>query len=244
MKGALPPAVGRVDPLAVRVLVVDDEAAIRRLLRVGLRRHGYDVLDAATGRQGLKALALGPDLAILDLELPDLEGFDVLRIMRQDGETLPVIVLSARDAEDDKVKAFELGADDYVVKPFGMNELLARIRTALRHALQARGERSVFATGDLEVDLVRRAVSVNGSTVDLSAKEWQLLRFLIKHAGVALPYATILEAVWHAGTKRTYLHSYMQQLRRKLDADRLRHPLIEPIVGVGYRLRLADRGRR
>ncbi len=234
----------RVDPLAVRVLVIDDETAIRRFLRIGLRRQGYDVLDAATGREGLEALASEPDLTILDLDLPDLGGFDVLRIMRHEGVRLPVIVLSARDAEDDKVRALDLGADDYVVKPFGMNELLARIRTALRHALQARGERPVFATGDLEVDLVRRAVSVRGSTVDLSLKEWQLLRFLIRHAGAAIPYATILETVWNPDTKRTYLHSYVKQLRRKIEPDRSCAPLIETIVGVGYRLRAADRGPR
>ena len=244
MNDTFAPAAARPVPLAVRILVVDDEAAICRLLRIGLGRHGYDVLDAATGRQGLEALALAPDLTILDLDLPDLTGFDVLRIMRHNGETLPVIVLSARDAEDDKVKAFELGADDYVVKPFGMNELVARIRTALRHALQTGGERSVFATGDLQVDLVRRVVAVSGATVSLSAKEYQLLRFLVRHAGEAIPYAAILEEVWHADTKRTYLHSYVQQLRRKIEPDRSRVSLIETVAGVGYRLRAADRGRR
>lgn len=243
MNDAPAPAHGPVDPLAARILVVDDEAAIRKLLRVGLTRHGYEVLYAATGRQGLEALASGPDLTILDLDLPDLEGLDVLRIMRLDGETLPVIILSARDSEDVKVRAFELGADDYVVKPFGMNELLARIRTALRHALQAGGERSVFVSGDLEVDLVRRAVSVHGATVHLSAKEYQLLRFFVRHAGEAIPYSAILEGVWHPDTKRTYLHFYVQQLRRKIEPDRSRISLIETIAGVGYRLR-ADRGRR
>ena len=244
MNDALASAPVPADPLAARILVVDDEAAIRRLLRSGLTRHGYHVLDAATGRQGLEALALAPDLTILDLDLPDLDGFDVLRVLRRCGETLPVIVLTAREAEDDKVRAFELGADDYVVKPFGMSELAARIRTALRHALQAGGERAVFATGDLEVDLVRRVVAVSGAPVELSAKEYQLLRLLVRHAGEAISHAAILERVWNPDTKRNHLRAYVQQLRRKIEPDRSRTALIETIAGVGYRLRAADRGRR
>ena len=232
----------RGDPLAARILIVDDEAPIRKLLRIGLRKHGYEVLDAETGRQALEALAFAPDLTILDLDLPDVEGLEVLRILRRDDRMLPVIVLSGRDGEDDKVKALDLGADDYVVKPFGMNELLARIRTALRHGLQVRGERPVFATGDLKVDLVLRIVSMKDVTIELSGKEYQLLRFLVRHAGEALTYAAILEEVWSLSTKRTYLHAYVRQLRRKIEANRAQ-TLIETIGGVGYRLRAADRGR-
>lgn len=235
-----PATTNRVNALAVRILVVDDEPPIRRLLRLGLKRHGYDVVDAPSGRLGLEALASGPDLVILDIDLPDLEGFDVLRIMRGRGELQPVIVLSGRDNEDDKVKALDLGADDYVVKPFGMNELMARIRTALRHALQASGEKSTFTNGSMIVDLVRRTVTVDGAFVELSAKEYELLRLFIRHAGEALTYDFILQRLWTHDTRRQHLHAYVGQLRRKIELRPSRHSVIETIVGVGYRLLLAN----
>ncbi len=230
----------RLNALAVRILVVDDEPPIRRLLRLGLRKRGYEVVDATSGEQGLEALACGPDLVILDIDLPDLEGFDVLRIMRGRGERQPVIILSGRDTEEDKVKALDLGADDYVVKPFGMNELMARIRTALRHALQARGERSIFNNGGVSVDLVRRTVMVDRAIVELSSKEYELLRLFIRHAGEALTYGFILQRLWTLDTRRQHLHAYVGQLRRKIESDPNRHSIIETIAGVGYRLRPSE----
>ena len=178
--------------------------------------------------------------------MPGLDGFEVTRRIKAHPafRQVPVIFMTGLTQTEHVVRGLGAGAVDYVSKPIAVDELLARIRTALRHALQARGERPVFATGDLEVDLVRRSVSVRGSIVELSLKEWQLLRFMVRHAGVAIPYAAILETVWHPDTKRTYLHSYVKQLRRKIEPDRSGVPLIETIVGVGYRLRAADRGPR
>ena len=158
----------------IRVLVIDEEAAIRKLLRMGLNSQGYEVIEAANGKEALDRLAGDPALIILDLGLPDIQGHELLRMVRGRNETVPIIVLSSRGDEAGKVQSLDLGADDYVTKPFGTEELLARIRAALRHQLQARGERPVFRSGDLSVDLVRRIVKVGDQDVKLSPKEYDL----------------------------------------------------------------------
>ncbi len=226
--------------LSIRVLVVDDEPPIRRLLRTGLGTQGYEVIDAANGTDALIAVKSNPDLMILDLGLPDMQGLDVLRAMREAGSTVPVLVLSSRDDEGGKVQAFDLGADDYVTKPFGMNELLARVRTALRHRLQVQGEKPVFHVDGLTVDLVRRNVRVKDEDVKLSRKEYELLRLLVQHAGKVLTHAFILRGVWESTTDPQYLRVYIRQLRQKIEPmpDRPLYILTE--TGVGYRLRAPD----
>ena len=226
--------------LAVRILVVDDEPPIRKLLRTGLGTQGYDVIDAATGRAALAAFADKPDLMILDLGLPDMQGLDVLRALREGGSALPVIILSSREDEAGKVMAFDLGADDYVTKPFGMNELLARVRTALRHKLQSQGERPIFTVDGLSVDLVRRIVKVDGVDAKLSPKEYELLRLLVQHAGKVLTHAYLLKEVWGPMTDPQYLRVYIRQLRQKIEKSPERPTYIATETGVGYRLRAAD----
>ena len=164
----------------VRILVIDDEPAIRRFLRTSLGAEGYDVLEAEDGEMGLAMLRRNAvDLLVLDLGLPGIDGLDVLSKLREGGSSLPVIVLSSRTDETGKVKALDLGADDYVTKPFGTDELLARIRAAMRHRLQQEGEKPVFKTGDLTVDLVRRIVTVRGAEVKLTPREYEILRLLV-----------------------------------------------------------------
>jgi two-component system KDP operon response regulator KdpE len=171
---------------AIKVLVIDDEPPIRKLLRMGLSTQGYDILEASNGKLALEKLAEGPALIILDLGLPDIQGHDLLRMIRARNESVPIVVLSSRGDEAGKVQALDLGADDYLTKPFGMDELLARMRAALRHQLQVQGERPVFRSGDLSVDLVRRIVKVGEREVKLSPKEYDLLRVLVQHAGKVL----------------------------------------------------------
>ncbi|MBV9634245.1 MAG: response regulator transcription factor, partial [Methylobacteriaceae bacterium] len=173
---------------AVKVLVIDDEPPIRKLLRMGLGTQGYEILEAPSGRAALEQLAQKPDLILLDLGLPDIRGVELLRMIRGRAESIPIVVLSSRGDEVGKVEALDLGADDYVTKPFGMDELLARMRAALRHQLQVHGERPVFRVGDLSVDLVRRIVKVRGAEVKLSPKEYELLRTLVQHAGKVLTH--------------------------------------------------------
>ena len=158
----------------IRVLVIDDEAAIRKLLRMGLSSQGYEIVEAANGKEALRLLSENPALIILDLGLPDIQGHELLRMIRGRSESVPIVVLSSRGDEAGKVRALDCGADDYVTKPFGTDELLARIRAALRHQLQAMGERPVFRSGDLSVDLVRRVVKVGDKEVKLSPKEYDL----------------------------------------------------------------------
>ncbi len=225
---------------AVRILVVDDEPPIRKLLRTGLATQNYDVIDAGTGQAALAALADEPDLMILDLGLPDMQGLDVLRILRERGNTLPVVVLSSREDEGGKVKAFDLGADDYMTKPFGMNELLARVRVALRHRLQRQGERPIFTVDGLSVDLVRRIVKVEGVDAKLSPKEYELLRLLVQHAGKVLTHAFLLKEVWSPTTDPQYLRVYVRQLRQKIEKSPERPFYIVTETGVGYRLRAPD----
>jgi two-component system KDP operon response regulator KdpE len=229
-----------VNALSIRILVVDDEPPIRRLLRTGLGTQGYDVIDAANGRDALVAVKSNPDLMILDLGLPDMQGLDVLKAMRESGSTVPVLVLSSRDDEGGKVKAFDLGADDYVTKPFGMNELLARVRTALRHRLQVQGEKPLFQVEGLSVDLVRRIVKVDGSDVKLSPKEYELLRLLVQHSGKVLTHAFLLKGVWGPATDPQYLRVYVRQLRQKIETTPERPFYILTETGVGYRLRAPD----
>ena len=224
-----------------RILVVDDEPAILRFLRAGLSSKGYVVAEADTGRAALDALRQHrADMVVLDLGLPDMDGLDVIRAVREDRDMVPIIVLSSRDDEAAKVAALDLGADDYVTKPFGIEELLARLRAAQRHRLQQEGEKPVFRTGDLTVDLVRRIVTVRGKEVKFSPREYELLRILVAHAGKVLTHNMILRAVWGAGTDVQYLRIYIRALRQKIEADPERPEYIVTETGVGYRLRGAE----
>jgi two-component system KDP operon response regulator KdpE len=225
-----------------RVLVVDDEPQIRRLLRVSLTAQGYHLIEASTGEQALTQTATEyPDLVILDLGLPDMDGQEVVRRLRE-WTDVPIIILSVRDREKDKVRAFDEGADDYVTKPFGMSELMARMRAALRHRLQSETKDPVFRAGDLLVDLARRAVIVAGREVKLTPKQYDLLRVLVAHAGKVLTHQQLLRQVWGPGysEETQYLRVYIGQLRQKIEPDlaRPRYILTEP--GVGYRLRDAE----
>jgi two-component system, OmpR family, KDP operon response regulator KdpE len=224
----------------IRILVVDDEPPIRKLLRMGLTAQGYEVIDAPNGKTALEQLASKPQLVILDLGLPDIDGLDLLRQLRQRDASLPIVVLSSRGDEAGKVTALDLGADDYVTKPFGMDELLARMRAALRHQLQVHGERPIFRDGDLSVDLVRRHVRIDDKEVKLSPKEYDLLRLLVQHAGKVLTHKFLLRELWDEPTDTQYLRVYVRQLRRKIekDAERPQHILTE--TGIGYRLRAPD----
>jgi two-component system KDP operon response regulator KdpE len=224
----------------LRVLVVDDEPPIRKLLRMGLTAQGYQTLEAANGKAALDLLKEAPDLIILDLGLPDTLGHDLLRTIRARNEGVPVIVLSSRGDEASKVQALDLGADDYVTKPFGMDELLARMRAALRHQLQTHGERPVFRLGDLSVDLVRRIVKVGTREVKLSPKEYDLLRVLVQHAGKVLTHKFLLGELWDDLTDAQYLRVYVRQLRQKIEADPEQPQYILTETGIGYRLRSPD----
>jgi two-component system, OmpR family, KDP operon response regulator KdpE len=224
----------------LKVLVVDDEPPIRKLLRMGLNTQGYDILEAPNGRTALKLIEQKPDLVILDLGLPDIEGHELLGMIRGRNEHVPIVVLSSRGDEAGKVLALDLGADDYVTKPFGMNELLARIRMALRHQLQVHGERPIFRTGDLSVDLVRRIVKVGDREVKLSPKEYELLRVLVQHAGKVLTHKFLIGELWDETVDAQYLRVYVGQLRKKIEADPERPQYILTETGIGYRLRLSD----
>jgi two-component system KDP operon response regulator KdpE len=224
----------------LRVLIVDDEPPIRKLLRMGLGTQGYEVIDAPNGKVALEAMVNKPDLVILDLGLPDMQGIDLLRRMRAQNEAVPIVVLSSRGDEAAKVAALDLGADDYVTKPFGMDELLARIRAALRHQLQVHGERPIFRVGDLAVDLVRRVVKVGDKEVRLSPKEYELLRVLVQHAGKVLTHKFLLRELWNDLTDSQYLRVYVRQLRQKIEEDPERPHYILTETGIGYRLRAPD----
>ena len=224
-----------------RVLIVDDEPAIRRFVRTTLSVQGYEVLEAEDGRTALEvARRSSVDILVLDLGLPDVDGFEVIRTLREGGSTVPIIVLSSRTDEAGKVKALDLGADDYVMKPFGVDELLARIRAALRHRLQQQGERPVFRSGDLSVDLVRRVVTVRGEEVKLTPREYDLLRLLVAHAGKVLTHNFIMREVWNGNTDVQYLRIYIRALRQKIEIDPQQPQHILTEQGVGYRLRAPD----
>ncbi|MGO4574168.1 response regulator transcription factor [Microvirga sp. 2TAF3] len=224
----------------VRVLVIDDEPPIRKLLRMGLGTQGYQVLEAPNGKAALERLDDKPDLIILDLGLPDMQGLELLQRFRDQRVTAPVIVLSSRGDEAGKVQALDLGADDYVTKPFGLNELLARMRAAMRHRLQSQGERPVFRTGDLSVDLVRRIVKLRDVEVKLSPKEYELLRLLVQHAGKVLTHQFMLREVWGGTSDPQYLRVYIRALRQKIEPNPDRPEYILTETGIGYRLRDPD----
>jgi two-component system KDP operon response regulator KdpE len=224
----------------LKVLIVDDEPPIRKLLRMGLTAQGYDILDAPNGKTALELLKNKPDLVILDLGLPDIQGLELLTLIRARLEGVPIIVLSSRGDEAGKVDALDRGADDYVTKPFGMDELLARMRAALRHQLQAHGERPAFRVADLSVDLVRRVVKVHDKEVKLSPKEYDLLRVLVQHAGKVLTHKFLLGELWDDLTDAQYLRVYVRQLRQKIEADPERPQYILTETGIGYRLRAPD----
>jgi two-component system KDP operon response regulator KdpE len=224
----------------LKVLVVDDEPPIRKLLRMGLGTQGYQTIDAANAKAALDLMAERPDLVILDLGLPDMQGLDLLREIRAQREELPIVVLSSRGDEAAKVEALDLGADDYVTKPFGMEELLARMRAALRHQLQVQGERPIFKVGDLSVDLVRRIVKVRNDEVKLSPKEYELLRIMVQHAGRVLTHKFLLNALWSTPIDPQYLRVYVRQLRQKIEQNPTRPQHILTETGIGYRFRAPD----
>ena len=224
----------------LKVLIVDDEPPIRKLLRMGLSTQGYEILDAPNGRTALDLLAQKPDLVILDLGLPDMQGLELLTLIRARLEGVPIVVLSSRGDEAGKVDALDRGADDYVTKPFGMDELLARMRAALRHQLQAHGERPAFRVADLSVDLVRRIVKMRDREVKLSPKEYDLLRLLVQHAGKVLTHKFLLGELWDNLTDTQYLRVYVRQLRQKIEDDVERPHYILTETGIGYRLRAPD----
>ncbi|MGH8443712.1 MAG: response regulator [Solimonas sp.] len=227
---------------AGRILVVDDEKPIRKLLRTTLEAQDYEVLEAGDARNAMAALReQAPDLVILDLGLPDRDGLEVLREIRASSD-LPILILSSRDFEAAKVQALDGGADDYIAKPFGTDELMARIRAALRHRVQRSGARPLYRSGALKVDLVRRHVHVNDVEVKLSPKEYALLEQLVLHAGKVLTHRHLLKAVWGDQTETDvqYLRIYVRQLRQKIELDAQQPALIQTEAGVGYRLREAD----
>src|ERR1700716_603937 len=224
----------------LKIMIVDDEPPIRKLLRMGLGTQGYDVLEASNGQIALDLLTQEPALIILDLGLPDIQGHDLLRMIRARNESVPIVVLSSRGDGAGKVEALDLGADDYLTKPFGMDELLARMRAALRHQLQVHGERPLFRAGDLSVDLVRRIVKVADREVKLSPKEYELLRVLVQHAGKVLPHRFLLKELWDELTDAQYLRVYVRQLRQKIEVDPERPQFVLTETGIGYRLKAAD----
>ncbi len=226
-------------PTGALVLVVDDEPAILRAVRANLSRHGFQVETAESGAEALESCSrLHPDLILLDLGLPDMDGMEVIRIVRSRDST-PIVVLSVRGAESDKVAALDLGADDYLSKPFGVDELLARIRVALRHAVRpSSGAAAQFRTGELEVDLELRRVTVAGREVHLSPTEYQLLKAFISHPNKVLTDRMLLQQVWgpEYGSEAHYLHVYVARLRKKLEEDPQRPRYLTTEPGVGYRL--------
>ncbi len=221
-----------------KILIVDDEPAILRFLRTSLKGQGYEVMEASSATEALALLGSGkPDLAMIDLGLPDMDGLELLRRIRG-GSSLPVIVLTVRAGEREKIEALDSGPDDYITKPFAVGELLARVRTALRHRYQAEGVPAVYSHEGLEVDLVRRHVRVDGNEVRLSPKEYDLLAYLVRYSGRVITHQQLLREVWGPAQAEEvqYLRVYVRQLRQKLEPDptQPRHLLTEP--GVGYRL--------
>jgi two-component system KDP operon response regulator KdpE len=228
----------------MKYLLVDDHGLIREALRGVLRELDEDaaILEASRWTDAARLLEEHPDLALvlLDLGLPDRDGFEVIQELRGAGSALPIIVLSSRADEAGKVRALDLGADDYVTKPFGVDELLARVRAALRHRLQQQGEHPIFRVRDLAVDLVRRIVSVKDAEVKLTPREYDLLRLLVTHAGKVLTHKFILREVWGTETDVQYLRIYIRTLRQKIEANPDQPGLIQTEQGVGYRLRAPD----
>ncbi|MCX7303483.1 MAG: response regulator transcription factor [Hyphomicrobiales bacterium] len=220
-----------------RILVVDDEPQIQRFLRPALEAAGYDVVEARDGAEALKAAAtVAPALVILDLGLPDMDGKDVIARLRGWSQ-VPIIILSARDQEAEKIAALDLGADDYVEKPFSIGELTARMRTALRHRIQEAGELTDIAVDGLAIDSVRRTVKRNGEALKLTPKEYDLLLLLARHAGRVVTHKTLLTSVWGPahGQDMHYLRVFIGQLRGKIERDPTDPRIISTEPGVGYR---------
>jgi two-component system KDP operon response regulator KdpE len=223
---------------ATRVLVVDDEPAIHRFLTPALAANAYDVLRADTGADALKSIARdAPDVVVLDLGLPDMDGKDVIGRVREWSD-VPIIVLSAREREAEKIAAIDIGADDFVNKPFGVGELMARVRAALRHRMQGAGEAPVVRVGALEIDVPRRRVTRDGEDVRLTPREFELLAFLARHAGKVVTHKQILTAVWGPAheSDTQYLRVYVGQLRCKIEQDQAEPAVVLTEPGIGYRL--------
>lgn len=227
---------------AISVLVIEDDAAIRRFLRNTLSVQGYRVHEAETGAAALQAMQRErPQLVMLDLGLPDVDGMDVIVQIRAISRS-PILVLTSRDTESDKVRALDFGADDYVTKPFGVEELMARVRAALRHRIAADGQAPTFRTGGLVVDLLHRVVTAEGNEVKLSPKEYDILREMVMHAGKVLTHRHLLRAAWGAedAVDVQYLRVYMRQLRQKIEKRPELPGYIVTEPGVGYRLQVIE----
>lgn len=229
---------------APAVLVVDDEVQIRRFLRAGFELDDFVVRDAENGADGIRdATMRPPDLVILDLALPDMDGSDVLSRLRSWSD-VPVIVLSVRSDEDEKVRLLQLGADDYVVKPFGMAELLARSRAAIRRHARSQNGDPVVNIGPLSIDLANRAVFINGERLSLTRKEFRVLQMLAQHSGNVVTHTQLLKEIWGAGHERDshYLRIFIRKLRQKIEADPTKPKFLLTELGVGYRLAASDAG--
>jgi two-component system KDP operon response regulator KdpE len=229
----------KTDPV---IIVIEDDPSIRRFLRTSLGTHGFTVFDADSGKQGVVEVGVRkPELVILDLGLPDVDGVEVIRAIR-DWSAVPIIILSARSNEQQKIDALDAGADDYLTKPFGFGELLARIRVALRHSirLQEPGQSDVFSSANLKVDLINRVISVDDQEIHLTPIQYRLLTVLVKNAGKVMTHQQILKEVWGPSYQENahYLRIYMSQLRQKLEADPTQPKFLLTESGVGYRLKV------
>jgi len=229
----------KTDPV---IIVIEDDPSIRRFLRTSLSTHGFNVFDADTGKQGIVEVGVRkPDLLILDLGLPDMDGVEVIKAIRA-WSAVPIIILSARSSEQQKIDALDVGADDYLTKPFGFGELLARMRVALRHSMrpQEQNQSDVFITDNLKVDLLNRVVSVDDQEIHLTPIQYRLLTVLVKNAGKVLTHQQILKEVWGPSYEENahYLRIYMSQLRQKLEADPTQPKFLLTESGVGYRLKI------
>jgi two-component system, OmpR family, KDP operon response regulator KdpE len=220
-----------------KVLVVDDEPSIQKLLRTGLGTQGYRIIEASDGKTALERLGEEPDLIILDLGLPDMSGQELLQRIRALDQCVSIVVLSGRSDEAGKVRALDSGADDYLTKPFGMGELLARMRAALRHQMQINSGSPIFRTGHLSADFVRRVIKLGDNEIKLTPKEYELLRLLAQHAGKVLTHRFLLEQLWNCATNAQYLRVYVRQLRQKIEMDPQRPQYLVTETGIGYRLR-------
>ncbi|HEY3992561.1 MAG TPA: response regulator transcription factor [Ktedonobacteraceae bacterium] len=221
----------------VRILVIEDEKELARALRRGLVTQGYEVLLASTGEEALTMVEEHrPALLLLDLGLPKMSGLEVCKRVRAQSDVLPILVLSVRNKEQEKVRALDLGADDYIAKPFGMEEVLARIRVALRHAGHLRSGTEQLTLGPLQIDFAQHFVSMNGQEVILTPTEYHLLTFFLEHRGKILTQQMLLSHIWSTSQKKQeYLHVYVGRLRRKIEPDPTHPRFIQTISGVGYR---------